>query len=78
MRKYRHTKQQLRQIVPQKDLRAPIKIDLGWTTTDMMRKFSWGSVIRIGSFPQMSQNTKREEILKRQIKVNQILRSIHL
>ena len=36
MQKYQHTKQQLRQIVPQKDLRAPIKIDLGWTTADMM------------------------------------------
>ena len=42
MRKYRHTKQQLRQIVPQKDLRASIKIDLGWTTIDMMRQLSWG------------------------------------
>ena len=36
MRKYRHTKQQLRQIIPQKDLRALIKIDLGWTTADMI------------------------------------------
>ena len=42
MRKYRHTKQQSRQIVPQKDLKGPIKIDLGWTTTDAMRQFSWG------------------------------------
>ena len=36
MRKYRHTKQQLRRIVLQKDLKAPIKIDLGWTTADTM------------------------------------------
>ena len=42
MRKYRHTKQQLRRIVPQKSLKAPIKIDLGWTTSDTMRQFSWG------------------------------------
>ena len=42
IRKYRHTKQQLRRIVPQKYLRALIKIDLGWTTTDTMQQFSWG------------------------------------
>ena len=42
MRKYQHTKQQLRGIVPQNDLRAPIKIDLGWTTIDTMRQFSLG------------------------------------
>ena len=38
----RHTKQQLRQIVSQNNLRGPIKIDLGWTTADTMRQFSWG------------------------------------
>ena len=37
MRKYRHTKQQLRRILTQKDLRALIKIDLGWTTANMMQ-----------------------------------------
>ena len=42
MRKYRHTKQQLRRIVPQKYLRALIKIDLGWTKEDTMLQFSWG------------------------------------
>ena len=34
LRKYQHTKQQLRRIVPQNDLRALIKIDLGWTIED--------------------------------------------
>ena len=42
MRKYRHNKQHLRRVVPQKYLRATIKIDLGWTTTDTIRQFSWG------------------------------------
>ena len=32
----RHTKQQLRQPVSQNNLRGPIKIDLGWTTSDTM------------------------------------------
>ena len=36
----RHTKKQLRQPVSQNNLRGPIKIDLGWTTSDMMRQFS--------------------------------------
>ena len=35
-------KQQLRRIIPQKYLRAPIKIHLGWTTIDTMQQFSWG------------------------------------
>ena len=38
----RHTKQQLRQLVSQNNLRGLIKIDLGWTTTDTMRQFSKG------------------------------------
>ena len=42
MRKYQHTKQQLRRILPQKGLRALIKIDLGWTTADTMQQFSQG------------------------------------
>ena len=37
----RHTKEQLRQPVSQNNLRGPIKIDLGWTTTDTMQQFSW-------------------------------------
>ena len=32
----RHTKQQLRRPISQNNLRGPIKIDLGWTTTDTM------------------------------------------
>ena len=38
----RHTKEQLRRPISQNNLRGPIKIDLGWTTTDTMRQFSWG------------------------------------
>ena len=77
-RKYRHTKQQLRRIVPQKDLRAPIKIDLGWTTTDTMQQFSWGIRNLYWLISSNITNTKRERILRRQIKVNQTLMSIHL
>ena len=38
----RHTKQQLRQPISQNNLIGSIKIDLGWTTSDTMRQFSWG------------------------------------
>ena len=38
----RHTEQQLRQLVFQNNIRGPIKIDMGWTTTYMMQQFSWG------------------------------------
>ena len=41
-RKDQHAKQQLKRHVPQNDLRAPIKVDMGWTTTDTMRQFSLG------------------------------------
>ena len=41
-KKDQHAKQQLKCPVPQNDLRAPIKIDLGWTTADTMRQFSLG------------------------------------
>ena len=36
----RHTKQQLRQPVYQNYIIGPIKMDLGWTTTDTMWQFS--------------------------------------
>ena len=36
----RHSKQQLRQRVSQNNLRGPIKIDLGWTTSDTMHQLS--------------------------------------
>ena len=40
--KEQHAKQQLKRLVPQNDLRTLIKVDLGWTTADMMRQFSLG------------------------------------
>ena len=78
MRKYQHTKQQLRQIVPQKDLRASIKIDLGWTIEDMMRQFSCGMCNSYQLISSNVANTKREMTPRRYIKVNRTLISIHL
>ena len=61
MRKYRHTKQQLRQIVPQKYLRSPIKIDPGWITADTMRQFSWGICNSYRLISSNAANTKWKE-----------------
>ena len=69
MQKYQHTKQQLRQIVPQKDLRAPIKIDLGWITADTMRQFSWGIRNSYRLISSNVANTKWKEF--RDDKINQ-------
>ena len=74
MRKYRHTKQQLRRIVPQKDLRAPIKIDLGWTTGDAMRQFSWGIRNSYWLISSNVTNTKWKEF-RDDSKINQRLMS---
>ena len=41
-RKDQHAKQQLKRLIPQNNLRASIKVDLGWNTADTMRQFSLG------------------------------------
>ena len=42
MRKDQLAKQQVKRPIPQNDLRAPIKLDMGWTTTDTTQQFSLG------------------------------------
>ena len=78
MRKYQHTKQKLRRIVPQNDLRTPIKIDLGWTIADTMRQFSWGIRNSYQLISSNVANTKKGKDPETTDKVNQTLMSIHL
>ena len=68
MRKYRHIKQQLRRIVPQKDLRAPVKIDLGWTIADTMGQFSWGIRKLYRPISSNVANTKEKEFRNDRLK----------
>ena len=78
MRKYRHTKQQLRQIVPQNDLGAPIKIDLGWTTTDTMQQFSLGIYNSYHLISSNVANTKTKGSRDDSSKGNRTLMSLHI
>ena len=59
--KDQHTKQQLKQPVPQNDLRAPIKLNMGWTIAETMGNSPWESVTDIVSFHQVSQLQKGKD-----------------
>ena len=47
--------------IPQNDLRAPIKLNLGWTIAETMGNSPWESVTHIVSFHQVSQLQKGKD-----------------
>ena len=57
-----HTKQQTRRTTPQSHQIAPMKIDLGWTTSATMRHFFFGIRNSYRRISSSVTNTKRKDI----------------